>query len=33
MNENSIIDKELEDDVFNLTIKENLFNQIQVEEV
>ena len=26
MNEISIIDKELEDDIFNLTIKENLFN-------
>ena len=31
MNENSIIDKELEDDIFNLTIKENLFNQIEKE--
>ena len=31
MNENNIIDKELEDDVFNLTIKENLFNQIEKE--
>ena len=31
MNENSIIDKELEDDIFNLTVKENLFNQIEKE--
>ena len=31
MNEISIIDKELEDDIFNLTIKENLFNQIEKE--
>ena len=31
MNENNIIDKELEDDIFNLTIKENLFNQIEKE--
>ena len=31
MNENSIIDKELEDDIFNLAVKENLFNQIEKE--
>ena len=31
MNEISIIDKELEDEIFNLTIKENLFNQIEKE--
>ena len=31
MNENNIIDKELEDDIFNLTVKENLFNQIEKE--
>ena len=31
MNEISIIDKELEDDIFNLAVKENLFNQIEKE--
>ena len=31
MNEISTIDEELEDDIFNLTVEENLFNQIEKE--